>query len=396
MTTQLKVTPKLNSLAHKLVVRSQHKFTGRLEVRSDKGRRWDLYFCVGRLAWAIDAVHSVRQLRRHLEKNCPTITFERLTIRDSDRIQCWCYHVLWVLEKRALIDKDASSNITHEMIQEVLFDLLQEEDRGELTYTDREQNVLQMLKMPPTAIDLKSIYKQSQQAWKTWKQEGLAHLSPNLAPVLVDRQALQKRVSSRIYQNLSQRLNGTYTLRELALMTKQSPNRVLQSLMPYLQKKWLELADVPDIPRPAIPTPQQPTTESKIQPSSDRRPLIACVDDSPQNCRRIEQILTQAGYRAIALTDSVQAIPILLEKKPDLLFLDLVMPVANGYEVCTQLRRITDFDKMPIVILTNNDGMLDRMRAKVVKASAFLSKPIEPKKILRAVKKYVSVREEQS
>ena len=395
MTIQTKVTPKLNSLAQKLIYQNQNKFTGRLEIKTQNGRRWDLYFCVGRLVWAIDTVHAVRQLRRHLEKYCPHIAFDTLSIRESDRIQCWCYQVLWVLEKRGRVNKEISIKITHDIAREVLGDLLLEENRGGLTYTEREQNTLKMLRMPPTVINLKSIYKLAQQAWLTWKQDGLAHLSPNLAPVLVDRQALQQRVSPKLYQNLSQRLNGTYTLRELATMTGQSPNRLLQSLMPYVQKKWIELAEVPDIPRPAQPKSQD-ASGVPIQEMADPRPLIACVDDSAQNCQLVEKIVTQGGYRALTITDPLQAIPSLLEKKPDLLFLDLVMPVANGYEVCTQLRRISAFDKMPIIILTSNDGMLDRMRAKVVKASAFLSKPIESKKILRVVKKYVAVRDRKS
>ena len=51
-----------------------------------------------------------------------------------------------------------------------------------------------------------------------------------------------------------------------------------------------------------------------------------------------------------------------LEYKPDIIFLDLVMPVANGYEICSQLRRVNTFRDTPIIILTSNDGVLDRLR----------------------------------
>jgi two-component system, chemotaxis family, response regulator PixG len=114
------------------------------------------------------------------------------------------------------------------------------------------------------------------------------------------------------------------------------------------------------------------------------------VDDSPQMCQQMESILTKAGYRVLTITDDMKAIPLLLEQKPDLLFLDLVMPVVNGYEVCAQLRRVSAFQKIPIVILTGNDGMIDRMRAKMVKASGFLNKPVTSRRVVAAIQKYLS------
>ncbi|MGL6343891.1 MAG: response regulator, partial [Waterburya sp.] len=65
---------------------------------------------------------------------------------------------------------------------------------------------------------------------------------------------------------------------------------------------------------------------------------------------------------------------VLLALKPDLIFLDLMMPNTNGYEVCEKLRRISHFRNTPIVILTGNDGVIDRLKAKMVGASGFLSK----------------------
>ena len=66
---------------------------------------------------------------------------------------------------------------------------------------------------------------------------------------------------------------------------------------------------------------------------------------------------------------------------------DRVLPVANGYEVCTQLRRMSMFETTPIVILTGNDGVVDRVRAKMVKASEFLSKPVDKSKVLATIER---------
>ena len=59
---------------------------------------------------------------------------------------------------------------------------------------------------------------------------------------------------------------------------------------------------------------------------------------------------------------------------------DLVMPIANGYEVCSQIRRISSLKEIPVIIVTSNDGIADRVRARLVGASGFLGKPIDPDK----------------
>jgi len=81
----------------------------------------------------------------------------------------------------------------------------------------------------------------------------------------------------------------------------------------------------------------------------------------------------------------------LLESKPGLIFLDLVMPIASGYEICSQIRRMSAFKNTPVVILTGNDGIVDRVRAKVVGASDFLSKPVNAEKVLAIARQYLPI-----
>jgi CheY-like chemotaxis protein len=100
-------------------------------------------------------------------------------------------------------------------------------------------------------------------------------------------------------------------------------------------------------------------------------------------------ILEEAGYKFVSIQDSVQALVVLLENKPDLIFLDLVMPVANGYEICSQIRRVSVFQDIPVIILTGNDGIVDRVRAKMVGASGFLPKPITQQKVLSTLQRYL-------
>jgi len=103
----------------------------------------------------------------------------------------------------------------------------------------------------------------------------------------------------------------------------------------------------------------------------------------------MSHILTQAGYGFLNIQDPVKALPLLLEHKPNLIFLDLVMPIANGYEICSQIRRISAFKDTPVIILTSNDGIVDRVRAKLVGSSGFLAKPINSEKVLTTLQRYL-------
>ncbi|MEH2225815.1 response regulator [Nostoc sp.] len=121
------------------------------------------------------------------------------------------------------------------------------------------------------------------------------------------------------------------------------------------------------------------------------RPLVACVDDSPMICRSLEEILTHQGYRFVGIQDSLTAVLNLIKSKPDFIFLDLLMPKVNGYEICSQIRKTPSLKNVPVVILTGKDGIVDRMRAKLVGATDFLGKPVEADKVLNVLHKYLSV-----
>ncbi len=117
--------------------------------------------------------------------------------------------------------------------------------------------------------------------------------------------------------------------------------------------------------------------------------MVVYVDDSPRDSQAMEQIVQGLGYGYESISDPLKALPLLLEIQPELIFLDLVMPYTNGYEICSQIRRTSAFKKTPIVIVTNNDGIIDRVRARFVGASGFFSKPVKEERVVKVLKKYL-------
>ena len=134
---------------------------------------------------------------------------------------------------------------------------------------------------------------------------------------------------------------------------------------------------------------KKPPIEKAGKNSNQHLPKIAHIEDSLFDSRMMSAIVEGAGYRYINIPDPLQALPTLIEMKPKLIFLDLVMPMANGFEVCGQIRRMSMFKKTPIIIVTSNRGIIDRLRVKISGASGFMSKPIKEEKVKKILKRHV-------
>lgn len=379
----------VNSLHNQLNRASENQFTGPLEVHSDSDRKWKIYFFGGHLTWISGEWHQVRRLFRNLKVNCPKVDLKSLSIREEDEESfSWDFQILQVLQERKILTEEQVISIVESMVMEVLFDILLEESQAEVTYHINLQDTLSIIRVQSCRLHIESILPILQLQVDSWKKAGLGLVSPNDAPILMDRNKQLQR-ADKVYQKLSSKINGKRTFRELASGFKIDALKLARVVIPYIKKEWISMRAVPDIPRP-FKNPQPEKKRIALPPlKSSHEPLIACIDDSLQTIKMMEPVIQTAGYQFLAIQDSLQAVLLLIEAKPDLIFLDLVMPVANGYEICTQLRRIPQFAHTPIVILTGNKGIIHRMRASTVRASDFLTKPVQAQKILEVIRKHL-------
>jgi two-component system, chemotaxis family, response regulator PixG len=377
-----------NNLLDEFKTCTQLQYNGQLKIKSSKGTHWTFYYRLGRIVWAAGGIHPFRRWRRQMAQNCPEIDVDKIRLNpESLSIEYWDYRLLEALYKKQRIQREPIQTIVENTIAELFFDLAQEADLTTVT-CHRSQQVILDMPMSFTSADMS--LKQMQESWKLWSEAGLTNLYPDFAPVLRKPEQLQQLVSSSVYNNFVTFINGKYTLRDLAVKMKQNVMPVTRSLLPYILKGIIELVEVPDLPLAGIAVEAE-NNLPMAKPNKQAVPLVACVDDSPQVCKILEEIVTAHGLRFIKIQDAVQALPTLIQDKPDLIFLDLMMPVASGYEICTQLRRISSFANTPVVILTGNDGLIDRVRAKVVGSTDFLTKPVASDKVMGIVRKYLPV-----
>lgn len=373
-----------NNLLDEFKTCTQLQYSGKLDIKSSKKHKWTFYYRLGRIVWATGGTHPVRRWFRQIAQHCPEIDFDQMLLSiEKTANDCWDYRLLSILYQQQKIKRDQVKAIVEDTITELLFDMTQQANFAVLD-CDRSQKVILEAPMSFTSPDMSM--KLMEDSWIAWFSAGLANISPDLAPTLHKPEQLQQQVSPSVYKNFVSLLNGKYTLRDLAVKIKQSLLPITRSLLPYISQGIIKLVEVPDLPLRVINENNQSTvTKSRMETS----PLIACVDDSSQVCEMLEKILIPNGMRVIKIQDAVQALPILIEHKPDLIFLDLVMPVANGYEICTQLRRVSAFANIPVIILTGSDGLIDRVRAKVVGSTDFINKPVTTDKVMGIVHKYL-------
>jgi two-component system, chemotaxis family, response regulator PixG len=373
-----------NNLVNEFKTCTQLQYNGKLNIKSSKGSQWTFYYRLGRIVWATGGAHPFRRWRRHIAQNCPQINVDKLQLNLQDlSIDYWDYHLLEIFYKKQKIQREQINSIVDNTIAELLFDLALQGNFASIS-CNRSQDVI--LETPMSFTSAEMSVKHMQDSWKIWSEAGLANFSPDLAPVLRRSEQLEQMVSPSVYKNFVNLINGKFTLRDLAMKMKQSVLPLTRSLLPYILKGIIELVEVPDLPLGVSEVNNNSTTP---QANKGTAPLIACVDDSLLVCKILEDIITSNGLRFVKIQDPVQALPTLIQDKPDLIFLDLIMPIVSGYEICTQLRRISTFSNTPIIILTGSDNFLDRVRAKVVGSTDFFTKPVVADKVMGIIRKYL-------
>ncbi len=364
----------------------ESRFSGQLIISDTQDHTWVLYLYLGRIVYASGGVHPVRRWRRHVVAYCPArlanVEELQLTLasiaQEESRIS-WEYQLLSAWIDQSKISREQATKVIRATVIEVLFDLTQ---AVEVNCEAIKDNLLSTRLI---LIDAEQVIKESSKLYLAWQVAKVADRSPDLAPTIRQREALKNKTSPQVYQNLSQLLDGRQTLRDLSVRMKRDVVTVTRSLLPYVQMGFVQLLEVSDIAPPS----SAPVAQKLFTNKAPKRPTIACIDDSPIICQTMESIIMEAGYNFVKEMDGLRAIAILLSRKPDLIFLDLVMPNTNGYEICSQLRRLSFFKQTPIVILTGNDGIVDRVRAKMVGSTDFLAKPANPEQVLATIDKYV-------
>lgn len=131
------------------------------------------------------------------------------------------------------------------------------------------------------------------------------------------------------------------------------------------------------------------TIEPYCTPENDTRPVVACIDDSKTVQKSVRLIMESYGYKILEITEPARALTTLVRQKPALILLDISMPDITGYELCSLLRQSTLLRSIPIVMLTGRGGAIDKIRARMVGATDYITKPFKPEQLLTVAQKLI-------
>ncbi|MBS9777591.1 MAG: response regulator [Gammaproteobacteria bacterium] len=128
--------------------------------------------------------------------------------------------------------------------------------------------------------------------------------------------------------------------------------------------------------------------ENKVTNNQDKKILI--VDDSETIRRTAEALLKKEGYTIGVAEDGFKAFAAIIDFKPDVIFLDIMMPKLDGYQVCSVIKNNPEFSHIPVIMLSSKDNIFDKARGKVAGSEFFMSKPFSKEELSNVVKMHIA------
>jgi twitching motility two-component system response regulator PilG len=125
-------------------------------------------------------------------------------------------------------------------------------------------------------------------------------------------------------------------------------------------------------------------------PKSDLAGLkILVIDDSKTIRRTAETLLAKEGCEVFTAVDGFDALSKIADHRPDIIFVDIMMPRLDGYQTCSLIKHNRIFKDTPVIMLSSKDGLFDRARGRLVGSEQYLTKPFTKDELLGAIQSHV-------
>lgn len=119
---------------------------------------------------------------------------------------------------------------------------------------------------------------------------------------------------------------------------------------------------------------------------------VMVIDDSNTIRRSAEIFLLQAGCQVILAEDGFDALAKIADHRPDVIFVDIMMPRLDGYLTCALIKKSAKFKSTPVIMLSSKDGLFDRARGRMVGSDQYLTKPFTKESLISAVTSFADQR----
>ena len=129
---------------------------------------------------------------------------------------------------------------------------------------------------------------------------------------------------------------------------------------------------------------------SAVNPKNDLAGLkILVIDDSKTIRRTAETLLAKEGCEVFTAVDGFDALSKIADHRPDIIFVDIMMPRLDGYQTCSLIKHNKVFKDPPVIMWSSKDGLFDRARGRLVGSEQYLTKPFTKDELLGAIHSHV-------
>ena len=136
-----------------------------------------------------------------------------------------------------------------------------------------------------------------------------------------------------------------------------------------------------------LPSPSNEAEQTSDVSSSLK---VMIIDDSKTIRKSAETLLSKEGCNVLTAEDGFEALALIAEHKPDIIFIDIMMPRLDGYQTCTLIKNNRQFRDTPVIMLTSKDSIFDKARGRIVGSEEYLTKPFTRDDLLQAIDRHGS------
>ena len=116
---------------------------------------------------------------------------------------------------------------------------------------------------------------------------------------------------------------------------------------------------------------------------------VLIIDDSKTIRRSAENLLTKEGCDVITATDGFDALAKIADTRPEIIFVDIMMPRLDGYQTCALIKQNSEFKATPVVMLSSKDGLFDKAKGRIVGSDQYITKPFSKEELLGTIRTLV-------
>jgi twitching motility two-component system response regulator PilG len=116
---------------------------------------------------------------------------------------------------------------------------------------------------------------------------------------------------------------------------------------------------------------------------------VMVIDDSKTIRRTAETLLRKEGCEVVTAVDGFEALAKISDQRPQIIFVDIMMPRLDGYQTCALIKNNQMFRHTPVIMLSSKDGLFDKARGRIVGSEQYLTKPFTRDELLGAIRRHV-------